>query len=415
MNDHNDHIIKPEILSPAGDSEALSAALRFGADAVYIGAQQFSMRTSPKNFDGDELRRAVSEAHRYGKKLYLTCNILPREPQMKLLPTFLEYAEECGVDALIIADLGVLELAKKYAPKTAIHMSTQVGIVNSETAVSLYNMGAERVVLARELSLSEIADIRAVIPRKLEIECFVHGAMCVSFSGRCLISEYLTGRDSNRGDCAQPCRWKYHLYEENREGSFYPIFEEDGGTYLYNSRDMCMIEHIPELVRAGIDSFKIEGRAKTSYYTAVITNAYRKALDDYFAGGLRDDYKVSELIREEVEKISHREYSTGFFMNTAPGQTVSNGGYIRRYDLVALCEEETEYGGVITQRNKFYVTDEVDVLPPSGIPFVIKAQKLINAEGEEVESTPHPMERIELHTSQPIPAGSYLRVRRKDG
>lgn len=407
------HIIKPEILSPAGDEEALAAALRFGADAVYVGAQQFGMRTSPKNFDEVTLPKAAELAHSMGKKLYLTCNVLPREPQIKLLPEFLSFAESAGVDALIIADIGVFEMAKKYAPNTALHVSTQAGIVNSETAKAFYNMGAERVVLARELSFEEIAEIRANIPSDLEIECFVHGAMCVSFSGRCLISEYLTGRDPNRGDCAQPCRWKYHLYEENREGNFYPVQEDNSGTFLYNSKDMCMINHIPELVKAGISSFKIEGRAKTAYYSAVATNAYRQALDAYFEGGLKDDYKTSPIIKEELEKISHREYSTGFYLGTTPGQTTSSGGYIRHYDLVALCEEETDFGGIITQRNKFYLGDEVDILPPTGIPFVVKANRLVDEYGQDVDSTPHPMQRLELHCDKRIPAGSFLRVRKK--
>lgn len=409
----NDLIIKPEILSPAGDEEALSAALRFGADAVYVGAQQFGMRTSPKNFDEVTLPKAAALAHSMGKKLYLTCNVLPREPQIKLLPEFLSFAESAGVDALIIADIGVFQMAKKYAPNTAIHVSTQAGIVNSETAKAFYNMGAERVVLARELSFEEIAEIRANIPSDLEIECFVHGAMCVSFSGRCLISEYLTGRDPNRGDCAQPCRWKYHLYEENREGNFYPVQEDNGGTFLYNSKDMCMIDHIPELVKAGISSFKIEGRAKTAYYSAVATNAYRQALDAYFEGGLKDDYKTSPLIKEELEKISHREYSTGFYLGTTPGQTTSSGGYIRHYDLVALCEEETDFGGIITQRNKFYLGDEVDILPPTGIPFTVKANRLVDEYSQDVDSTPHPMQRLELHCDKKIPAGSFLRVKKK--
>lgn len=406
-------LVKPEILAPAGDMEALTAALAFGADAVYVGGTQFSMRTSPKNFDFEELKKAVELTHKYGKKLYLTCNILPRENQLSLLCEFLKKAEESKVDALIIADMGVLALAKKYAPNTAIHMSTQVGIVNSESAKALNALGASRVVLARELSFAEIIEIRKNIPDDLEIECFVHGAMSVSFSGRCLISEYLTGRDPNRGDCSQPCRWKYHLMEENREGNFYPVFEDDGGTYLYNSRDMSMIEHIPELVKSGISSFKIEGRAKTSYYTAVVTNAYRKALDAYFEAGCPEDFSTPQEILEEVEKISHREYNTGFYMGTPPGQTTSNGGYIRKYDLVALCEKELPKGGVITQRNKFYLGDEIDILPPSGNPFTVKALKLVDEYGVEVDSTPHPMQRLELYCEKPIPSGSYLRVKRK--
>lgn len=410
----NKYIEKPEILAPAGDKEALLAALRFGADAVYVGAQEFSMRTSPKNFTYDDLTEAAELCHSMGKKLYLTCNILPREYQLKNLTQFLINAQKARVDALIVADMGVMEMAKKFAPDIPIHMSTQVGIVSSASAMALHSLGATRVVLARELSFDEIISIRRNIPHNLEIECFVHGAMCVSFSGRCLISEYLTGRDPNRGDCSQPCRWKYHLMEESREGNFYPVFEEDGGTYLYNSRDMCMIDHIPELVKAGISSFKIEGRAKTSYYTAVVTNAYRKALDAYFDAGCPDDFKTPEDIREELEKISHREYNTGFYMGHAPGQNVHSGGYIRNYNLVALCEEETDFGGIITQRNKFYLGDEVDILPPSGIPFTVKAQKLINEYGEEVENTPHPMQRLELHCDRKIPAGSYLRVKKKD-
>ena len=406
-------LVKPEILAPAGDMEALTAELAFGADAVYVGGTQFSMRTSPKNFDFEELKKAVELTHKYGKKLYLTCNILPRENQLSLLCEFLKKAEESKVDALIIADMGVLALAKKYAPNTAIHMSTQVGIVNSESAKALNALGASRVVLARELSFAEIIEIRKNIPADLEIECFVHGAMCVSFSGRCLISEYLTGRDPNRGDCSQPCRWKYHLMEENREGNFYPVFEDDGGTYLYNSRDMSMIEHIPELVKSGISSFKIEGRAKTSYYTAVVTNAYRKALDAYFEAGCPEDFSTPQEILEEVEKISHREYNTGFYMGTPPVQTTSNGGYIRKYDLVALCEKELPKGGVITQRNKFYLGDEIDILPPSGNPFTVKALKLVDEYGVEVDSTPHPMQRLELYCEKPIPSGSYLRVKRK--
>jgi len=404
-------IIIPEVLSPAGDMEALDAALRFGADAVYLAYTEFGMRTAPKNFDADGLKTAVEKVHKAGKKLYLTLNTLPRFDQIERLPELLSYAQSVGVDAFIIADLGVFELAKKYAPKVARHISTQAGIVNHETAKAFYNMGAERVVLARELSLEDIAQIRARIPKELEIECFVHGAMCVSFSGRCLISSYLTGRDANRGDCAQPCRWKYHLYEENREGQFFPVEEKDGGTFLYNSKDMCMIEHIPELIKAGVNSLKIEGRAKTAYYTAVTTNAYRKAVDEYLAHK-EGEYTLSPWIKEELEKISHRAYSTGFYMGTEPGQNTESGGYIRHYDLVAFCESSEDLESVITQRNKFYVGDTLDVLPPSGFAFETKALSLVNEKGESVESTPHPMERLTLITDKNIPAGSMLRVKK---
>lgn len=407
----NDNKLITEVLSPAGDMEALDAALRFGADAVYLAYTEFGMRTAPKNFDAEGLKTTVEKVHKKGKKLYLTCNTLPRFDQIERMPQFLEYAESVGVDAFIIADLGVFELAKKYAPKVARHISTQAGIVNHESAKAFYNMGAERVVLARELSLEEIAAIRAKTPKELEIECFVHGAMCVSFSGRCLISSYLTGRDANRGDCAQPCRWRYHLYEENREGQFFPVEEESGGTFLYNSKDMCMIEHIPRLIKAGVSSLKIEGRAKTAYYTAVTTNAYRKAVDEYLAFK-GDSYTLSPWIKEELEKISHRAYSTGFYLGNEPGQNTENGGYIRHYDLVAFCEESKDFESVITQRNKFYVGDTLDVLPPSGFAFETKALALINEKGESVESTPHPMERLTLTTDKNIPAGSMLRVKK---
>ncbi len=404
-------ITKPEILSPAGDFESLKAALSFGADAVFLAGKSFGMRSSPRNFDEEELRQACALAHSMNKKIHLTCNILPHNGELGALPGFLETAQDCGVDALIIADLGVFEAAKKYAPNVARHISTQAGVTNYAAANVLYNMGASRVVLAREIPLDEIAEMRAKVPKELEIECFVHGAMCVSFSGRCLISSYLTGRDANHGDCAQPCRWKYHLFEEKRDGQFFPVEEENGGTYLYNSRDLCMIEHIPELVKAGISSFKIEGRAKSAYYTAVTTNAYRKAVDAYAEQG--DPFTLPAWIKEELEKISHREYNTGFYFGTEPGQVTGDGGYIRHYDNAAVCEEcVDEHTAVISQRNKFWVGDTLDALPPGGIPFLVKCLSLKNGEGESVDSAPHPMEILTMQTDRAIPAGSVLRRKR---
>lgn len=400
-------MIRPEILSPAGDMECLKSALSFGADAVYVAGKNFGMRTASKNFSLDELKTACDLVHKQGKKLYITCNTLPRNADVVQMPEFLMAAKDCGVDAFIIADLGVFEMAKKYAPDVERHISTQGGIINYESANAWYNLGAKRVVLARETTLSEIAEIRAKIPKDLDIECFVHGAMCVSFSGRCLISSFMTGRDANRGDCAQPCRWKYHLYEENREGQFFPVIEENGGTYLYNSRDMCMIEHIDELVKAGISSFKIEGRAKSAYYTAVTTNAYRHALNDYMKSP--ENFTLQSWIREELEKISHREYSTGFYFGTEPGQTTGNGGYIRHYNQVAVCENYSDGVAEITQRNKFLVGDTLDVLPPSGISFTVVAKKLTNEYGEEVESAPHAMQRLFMEVDKEIPSGSVIR------
>ena len=401
-------IKRPELLAPAGDMDCLRAALHYGADAVFLAGKLFGMRSAPKNFDTDELREACELAHGMGKRIYLTCNVLPREHELSALPAFLKAAQDCGVDAFIIADLGVLEMAKQYAPNVARHVSTQAGVTNSAAANALYHLGASRVVLAREIPLSEVAQIRAQIPEDMEIECFVHGAMCVSFSGRCLISSYLTGRDANHGDCAQPCRWKYHLFEEKREGQFFPVEEDSDGTYLYNSRDMCMIEHIPEMVAAGVSSFKIEGRAKSAYYTAVTVNAYRHAIDDYLSEG--ENFILKPWIREELEKISHREYSTGFYLGGEPGQAVHSGGYIRHYNQVAVCEENLDKTtSVITQRNKFLVGDTLDILPPDGVPFETVCLSLTNAEGEAVESAPHPMERLIIKADKPIPAGSLLR------
>ncbi len=404
-------INKPEILAPAGDLECLNSALNFGADAVFLAGKLFGMRSASKNFDQSELKTACDIAHSRGKHIHLTCNILPRNDEIELLPDFLSYAQECGVDAFIIADIGVFEAAKRYAPNVARHISTQAGVTNYATANALYNMGASRVVLAREVPLDQIAEIRAKIPKELEIECFVHGAMCVSFSGRCLISSYMTGRDANHGDCAQPCRWKYHLFEENREGQYFPVEEENGGTFLYNSRDLCMIEHIPELVKAGISSFKIEGRAKSAYYAAVTTNAYRHAVDDYFDEG--ENYTLKPWIKEELDKISHREYNTGFYFNHEPGQVTDNGGYIRHYDVVAVCEESVdEVTSWITQRNKFLVGDTLDVLPPSGVPFEAKCIALEDEWGVAKESAPHAMQKLKITTDVPVPQNSLIRKKK---
>ena len=401
---------KYEVLSPAGDPECLVSAVNFGADAVYLAGQQFGMRTASKNFDNDNLAKGIEYAHSKGVKVYITCNTLPRSSELAALPEFLQTAQSLGADAFIIADIGVMELAKKYAPNAEIHISTQAGIVNYATANAFYNMGAKRVVLARELSIPEIKEIRKNIPDDLEIEVFVHGAMCVSFSGRCLISSYMTGRDANRGDCAQPCRWKYHLYEENREGQYFPVEETEKGTFLYNSRDLCMIEHIPELLEAGVTSLKIEGRAKSAYYTSVITNAYSSAVRDYERMG--SAYTLAPWIKAEVNKVSHREYNTGFFFGHEPGQVTGSGGYIREYDVAAVCEESGEEYNTITQRNKFYKGDILDVLPPSGRSFEVCAKQIKNEYGEEKESAPHAMEKLYLKTDVEIPKGAYLRKKR---
>ncbi len=369
---------KIELLSPSGDMERLKLALKFGADAIYVGGSMFGMRTNPTNFDADQLKNAVDLVHKNNKKIYLTCNTLPRNNEIEQLPEFLKYVSEIGVDALIIADMGVLSLAKKYAPDTEIHISTQAGIVNYQSANAFYEMGAKRIVTARELSLDEIRTIRDKTNPNLDIEVFVHGAMCMSFSGRCILSDYMVGRDANRGDCAQPCRWKYHLVEETRPGEYFPINQEDEGTYIFNSRDLCMIEHIPELVNAGVDSFKIEGRAKSEYYTAIVTYAYRAAIDEYLKNP-SDDFKVPQWILDEMEKMSHREYTTGFnFGPIKNGQVYNTGGYIRNWDVCALFKSFENGKIVVNQRNRFFEGDELEVVEPFKLPYTIKVSELVD-------------------------------------
>ena len=406
MNENKD--IKPaEILSPAGDMERFLAAVNYGADAVYLAGKEFGMRASPANFDMESLKKAAEICHERNKKIYLTCNTLPRNNEIERIPEFLKQAADAGVDAFIIADLGVLDTAKRVAPNVDVHISTQTGVVNYETARSLYNMGASRVVLARELSLEEIATIRAKTNPNLEIETFVHGAMCMSYSGRCLISQYMTGRDANRGDCAQPCRWKYSLVEEKRKGEYFPVVEQENGTYFFNSKDLCMIEHIPELLKAGVTSLKIEGRAKSAYYVAVVTNAYKQALSDYYKMG--ENFKLEPWIKEEVYKISHRKYSTGFYFGGEPGQIYDNGGYVKDYEVVAVCENYKDGMIEISQRNKFLRGDELEVLMPGKKPFTFKVQKILDEKGTEMDCAPHAMQKLFIPFENEIEKGAYLR------
>ncbi len=407
--------IVPEVLAPAGDFERLGAAVQFGADAVYIGGSMFGMRTSPSNFSDEELKKAVDFAHEKGVKVYLTCNTVPRNNEVDVLPDFLENAENSGVDALIISDIGTLTLAKKHAPKTEIHISTQAGITNYATANAFYDMGVKRVVLARELSIDDIATLRAKTPKELDIECFVHGAMCVSFSGRCLLSNYLVERDSNRGDCAQPCRWKYHLTEETRPGVYFPIEQDDKGTYIMNARDMCMIEHIPEMVNAGITSFKIEGRAKSAYYTASVTNAYRSAVDEFLKNPT-DDFKISPWIKEEMRKVSYREYCTGFYFGSPldDAEIYYEGGYRREWDVVAVCEK-TENGRLYgVQRNKFLLGDELEVVEAGKEPFKVTVLDLQNEFSENVESAPHATMKFSFKCDREIPSGAIIRKQKEE-
>ena len=393
-----------ELLAPAGDWERLEMALCYGADAVYLAGTEFGMRAAARNFDNETLGRAIELAHGMGRKVYVTCNTLPREEELNRLPGFLGFLQEAGTDALIIADLGVLALAKRFAPDVSLHVSTQLGVVNSATANVLHAMGADTVVLARELSIEEIRKIRANTPAELRLEAFVHGAMCVSFSGRCLLSNYLADRDANRGYCAQPCRWKYSLVEEKRPGQYFDIVE-DGGTYIMNSNDLCMIEHLQDLADAGVSSFKIEGRMKSAYYTAVITNAYRHAVD-----AVAEHEPVPEIWVRETDKVSHRPYCTGFYFGREPGQHYGEGTYRSTAEVVAVVESCDEAGNaVLTQRNKFLRGEELELLTPEGEPVTFTADTLYSAEGEELADARHPMMEVHMKLPKAAPRLSIVR------
>jgi len=396
-----------ELLSPAGDWERLEMALHYGADAVYLAGKEFGLRASAGNFDRDALVRAVELAHGMGRRVYVTCNTLPREDELNRLPAYLEFLQEAGPDALIIADLGVLALAKRFAPKLHLHVSTQLGVVNSATANVLYAMGADTVVLARELPLEEIRRIRANTPAELRLEAFVHGAMCVSFSGRCLLSNYMTGRDGNRGECAQPCRWKYSLMEEKRPGQYFGVEEDDQGTYIMNSNDLCMIEHLQDLTEAGVSSFKIEGRMKSAYYAAVVTNAYRHAVDAVAAGD-----PVPKIWVRETEMVSHRPYCTGFYLGGEPGQCC-DGTYETGADIVAVVEDCDEEGNaLLTQRNKFLPGDELELLTPDDEPLQFTVAELFDEEGEPIPDARHPMMKLRMQLPRQASRLSILRKRR---
>lgn len=404
-----------ELLSPAGDMERLELAVKFGADAVYVGGTQFGMRSNPSNFDPAQLQAACKLVHAAGKKLYLTCNTLPRSYELDALPDFLRSARAAGVDAFIIADMGVLAIAKQAAPEVEVHISTQAGIVNYAAANAFYQMGAKRIVTARELSLDEIKMIRDHTPPELEIEAFVHGAMCMSFSGRCILSDYMVGRDANRGDCAQPCRWKYHLMEETRPGQYFPINQEENGTYIFNSKDLCMIEHIPELVAAGVDSFKIEGRAKSAYYTAVVTHAYRQALDAYFAHP-SPDFRVPDWVLAEMEKMSHRVYTTGFYFGPLQnGQELNTGGYVRNWDVCALYRDQQGNRLIVDQRNRFFEGDILEVLEPGQKPYTLTVRDLVReADGTRTEAANKATEVYSFAVDRTVSPDAILRRKRDE-
>ena len=395
---------KIELLSPAGDMERLKMAIAYGADAVYLAGTAFGMRAFAGNFTPEELPKAVEFAHSRGVKVHVTVNTMPRNDEAAALPAYLEQLQDAGVDALILADLGAFTLAGKYAPKCARHISTQQSIANYECATAWYDLGAQRVVLARELNLEEIRTIREKTPKELEIETFGHGAMCVSYSGRCLLSNYMTGRDSNRGACAQPCRYQYALMEEKRPGEYFPVFEDEKGTYILNSRDMCMIDHLKDLQDAGIDCIKIEGRAKSAYYAAIVTGAYRHCIDDVAAGR-----QIDPVWRNEVEHVSHRIYSTGFYFGH-PGQYTENSRYIRQWQIVAKVESCDENGlALCSLNNKFAAGDMLELVGPDTKPFPFTVPVMADMEGNPLKEPRTPQMQFYLQLPQQVPPLSMLR------
>ena len=395
-----------ELLAPAGDMERLRMSLAYGADAVYLAGTDFGMRSFAGNFTPEELKQAVALCHSRGVAVHVTCNTMPRNGEIARMPEWLSYLQELGVDAAILADVGVLSLLKKHAPKLKAHISTQASVSNYQAAAAWYELGASRVILARELSLDEIREIRAKTPRELEIEAFVHGAMCVSYSGRCLLSNYMTGRDANRGACAQPCRYQYALVEEKRPGEYFPIGEDAGGAYILNSRDMCMIDHIPELIDAGLDSLKIEGRAKSAYYAAVVTGAYRHAIDAALAG-----QPLEPVWRDEVEKVSHRPYSTGFYFGE-PGQHTSHSRYVRDWQIMAVVTSCAPDGTALCElRNKLSAGDELELAGPGLKPVPVTVEGLTDGDGLSIPEARKP--QMPFYLKLPVQAPPLSLLRRK--
>jgi len=395
---------KPEVLAPAGDMERLKMAIAYGADAVYLAGTDFGMRAFAGNFTPEELRQAVAFAHSHGVKAYCTINTMPRNDEVDRMPEHLELLDDIGADAVVVADMGAFNLAGKYAPRCQRHISTQASICNYETAKAWHALGASRIVLARELTLEEIRTIREKGPEDLEIETFVHGAMCVSYSGRCLLSNYMTGRDSSRGACAQPCRYQYALMEEKRPGEYFPVEEDEQGTYILNSRDMCMIDHLDDLWDAGVSSFKIEGRAKSAYYAAIITGAYRHCLDDVAAGR-----PIDPVWREEVNHVSHRPYSTGFYYGY-PGQYYENSRYIREWQVIALVTDCDENGlATLSLRNKFRTGDTVELVGPDLRPFSMTVPEMADAEGNPLTEPKTPQMTFKMQLPKSVPPMTLVR------
>ncbi|MGN0170059.1 MAG: U32 family peptidase [Lachnospiraceae bacterium] len=402
---------KVEILVPASSLEVLKVAVVFGADAVYIGGEAFGLRAKAKNFSLEEMAQGVKFAHEHGVRVYVTANILAHNYDLEGVRDYFEELKGVGPDALIISDPGVFTIAREVLPDMEIHISTQANNTNYGTYQFWWQQGAKRVVSARELSLREIRQIRENIPEEMEIETFVHGAMCISYSGRCLLSNFFTGRDANRGACTHPCRWKYAVMEEKRPGEYFPVYENERGTYIFNSKDLCMIEHIPELLEAGIDSFKIEGRMKTALYVATVARTYRKAVDDYLES--EEKYRANlPWYREQISNCTYRQFTTGFFFGKTDETTqiYDSNTYLREYTYLGIVGEPNEQGCYhIEQRNKFSVGEEIEVMKPSGENIRATVKKIYDKEGNAMESAPHPQQELYIDLGMPLDLYDILR------
>ncbi|HHW30090.1 MAG TPA: U32 family peptidase [Clostridiaceae bacterium] len=402
---------KVELLAPAGNLEKLKMAIIYGADAVYAGGNEYGLRANAGNFTLEEMKEGIDFAHSMGKKFYLTMNIIPHNSDLKGMDEYIKNVRNLGVDAVIISDPGVFSIIKETAPDMEIHISTQANNTNWKSAEFWYKHGVKRIILARELSLDEIKEIREKTSPKLELEIFIHGAMCISYSGRCLLSNYMAERDSNRGLCAHPCRWKYYLVEEKRPGKYMPVFEDERGTYIFNSKDLCMIEHLPEIIATGVSSVKIEGRMKSSYYVATVVKAYREALDAYYRDPV--NYVFSPKWMEEISKASHREYTTGFYFNKPTGkeQIYHTSSYIREYDFVGLVISYDKNTGIakVEQRNRMYKGEEIEVVMPKGDYFKQKIKSMKNSEGEDIDVAPHPQMTVYMPMDHEVVPYTILR------
>jgi len=404
---------KAELLAPAGNLEKLRMAVIYGADAVYVGGEEFGLRANADNFSRDEMSEGIEFAHKHGKKVYLTMNIIPHNEDLTGMKEYAEEAQKMGIDAIILSDPGVFSIVREAAPGMELHLSTQANNTNWSSARFWFDHGIKRIILARELSLKEIREIRDKTPQELEFEIFIHGSMCISYSGRCLLSNYMVERDSNRGLCAHPCRWKYYLMEEKRPGEYMPVEENERGTYIYNSKDLCMIEHIPELLASGVSSLKIEGRMKSSYYVATAVKAYREALDAYYANP--SEYMFEERWLEDISKASHREYTSGFYIDKPTGadQIYNSGTYIREYDFVGLVRSYDPSTGMaeVEQRNRMYKGEEIEVVRPEGPYCTQTIAYMKNADGEDIDVAPHP--QMTVYMPMQTEVTPYTMLRRK--